>query len=441
MGTTIVDLTTTDIRFPTSRVLDGSDAMNEAPDYSAAYVVLRTGEPGGLEGHGMTFTTGRGNELCVAGIEALRPLVVGRTLESLTDDLGAFWSSLVDDGQLRWVGPEKGVIHMATAAVVNAVWDLYAKSEGKPLWRLLTDMTPEELVRCIPFRYITDALSPHEALDILRRNATGLPERRARLLDTGVPAYTTSIGWLGYSDEKVRQMCRTAVAEGWRHFKLKVGRDLDEDMRRAGIVREEIGPDLGLMLDANQVWEVDQAIRWMQQLARFRPLWIEEPTSPDDVLGHARIARALEPLGIGVATGEHCHNRVMFKQLFQSEAIRFAQVDPCRLGGINEALAVLLMAAKFGVAVCPHAGGVGLCEYVQHLAIFDYLCVGGSTDDRVVEYVDHLHEHFVDPAVVRDGHYVVPTAPGTSITMHPSSIRGFSYPLGAEWSTALVEGI
>jgi L-fuconate dehydratase len=441
MGTTIVDLTTTDIRFPTSRVLDGSDAMNEAPDYSAAYVVLRTGEPGGLEGHGMTFTTGRGNELCVAGIEALRPLVVGRTLESLTDDLGAFWSSLVDDGQLRWVGPEKGVIHMATAAVVNAVWDLYAKSEGKPLWRLLTDMTPEELVRCIPFRYITDALSPHEALDILRRNATGLPERRARLLDTGVPAYTTSIGWLGYSDEKVRQMCRTAVAEGWRHFKLKVGRDLDEDMRRAGIVREEIGPDLGLMLDANQVWEVDQAIRWMQQLARFRPLWIEEPTSPDDVLGHARIARALEPLGIGVATGEHCHNRVMFKQLFQSEAIRFAQVDPCRLGGINEALAVLLMAAKFGVAVCPHAGGVGLCEYVQHLAIFDYLCVGGSTDDRVVEYVDHLHEHFVDPAVVRDGHYVVPTAPGTSITMHPSSIRAFSYPLGAEWSTARVEGI
>jgi L-fuconate dehydratase len=389
----------------------------------------------------MTFTTGRGNELCVAGIEALRPLVVGRTLESLTDDLGAFWSSLVDDGQLRWVGPEKGVIHMATAAVVNAVWDLYAKSEGKPLWRLLTDMTPEELVRCIPFRYITDALSPHEALDILRRNATGLPERRARLLDTGVPAYTTSIGWLGYSDEKVRQMCRTAVAEGWRHFKLKVGRDLDEDMRRAGIVREEIGPDLGLMLDANQVWEVDEAIRWMQQLARFRPLWIEEPTSPDDVLGHARIARALEPLGIGVATGEHCHNRVMFKQLFQSEAIRFAQVDPCRLGGINEALAVLLMAAKFGVAVCPHAGGVGLCEYVQHLAIFDYLCVGGSTDDRVVEYVDHLHEHFVDPAVVRDGHYVVPTAPGTSITMHPSSIRAFSYPLGAEWSTALVEGI
>jgi L-fuconate dehydratase len=389
----------------------------------------------------MTFTTGRGNELCVAGIEALRPLVVGRTLESLTDDLGAFWSSLVDDGQLRWVGPEKGVIHMATAAVVNAVWDLYAKSEGKPLWRLLTDMTPEELVRCVPFRYITDALSPHEALDILRRNATGLPERRARLLDTGVPAYTTSIGWLGYSDEKVRQMCRTAVAEGWRHFKLKVGRDLDEDMRRAGLVREEIGPDLGLMLDANQVWEVDQAIRWMQQLARFRPLWIEEPTSPDDVLGHARIARALEPLGIGVATGEHCHNRVMFKQLFQSEAIRFAQVDPCRLGGINEALAVLLMAAKFGVAVCPHAGGVGLCEYVQHLAIFDYLCVGGSTDDRVVEYVDHLHEHFVDPAVVRDGHYVVPTAPGTSITMHPSSIRAFSYPLGAEWSTALVEGI
>jgi L-fuconate dehydratase len=441
MVTTIVDLTTTDIRFPTSRALDGSDAMTEAPDYSAAYVILRTDSPGGLEGHGMTFTTGRGNELCVAGIEALRPLVVGRTLESLTEDLGAFWSSLVDDGQLRWVGPEKGVIHMATAALVNAVWDLYAKTEGKPLWRLLADMTPEEVVRCIPFRYITDALSPHQALEILRGAAPGRAEREQRVLDIGIPAYTTSIGWLGYSDEKVRQMCRTAVAEGWQHFKLKVGRDLDEDVRRAGIVREEIGPDRALMLDANQVWDVDQAIAWVQQLAPFRPHWIEEPTSPDDILGHARIARALDPLGIGVATGEHCQNRVMFKQLFQSDAIRFAQVDPCRLGGVNEVLAVLLMAAKFDVAVCPHAGGVGLCEYVQHLAIFDYLAVGGSSDGRVVEYVDHLHEHFVDPAVVTAGHYQAPTAPGTSITMHPSSITAYSYPLGAEWSGALVGGV
>jgi L-fuconate dehydratase len=440
MTTTIVDLTATDVRFPTSRSLDGSDAMNQAPDYSAAYVILRTEGPGGFEGHGMTFTTGRGNELCVAGIEALRHLVVGRTLESITDDLGEFWDSLVDDGQLRWVGPEKGVIHLATAALVNAVWDLYAKTEGKPLWRLLADMTPEEVVRCIPFRYITDALTPQEALEILRANTPGREERERLIQSQGLPAYTTSIGWLGYTDEKIRQMCRTAVADGWQHFKLKVGRDLDEDVRRAGLVREEIGPDRALMLDANQVWDVDQAIAWMQPLARFHPLWIEEPTSPDDILGHARIADAMEPLGIGVATGEHCHNRVMFKQFFQSEAISFAQIDPCRLGGVNEVLAVILMAAKFDVAVCPHAGGVGLCEYVQHLAIFDYLAVSGSTEGRVVEYVDHLHEHFVDPAVVREGRYVVPTAPGTSITMHPSSLSAYSYPFGVEWSGALVEG-
>ena len=440
MTTTIVDLTAIDVRFPTSRSLDGSDAMNQAPDYSAAYVILRTDAPGGVEGHGMTFTTGRGNELCVAGIEALGHLVVGRTLESIIEDLGEFWNSLVDDGQLRWVGPEKGVIHLATAALVNAVWDLYAKTAGKPLWRLLADMTPEEVVRCIPFRYITDALTPQEALEILRAKADGREEREERIQSLGLPAYTTSIGWLGYTDEKIRQMCRTAVGDGWQHFKLKVGRDLDEDVRRAGIVREEIGPDRSLMLDANQVWDVDEAIAWMQPLARFHPLWIEEPTSPDDILGHARIANAMEPLGIGVATGEHCHNRVMFKQLFQSDAIRFAQIDACRLGGVNEALAVILMAAKFDVAVCPHAGGVGLCEYVQHLAIFDYLAVSGSTEGRVVEYVDHLHEHFVDPAVVREGRYVVPTAPGTSITMHPSSLRAYSYPFGAEWSGALVEG-
>ena len=441
MRTTIVDVMTMDIRFPTSRALDGSDAMNEAPDYSAAYVILRTDRPGGPEGHGMTFTTGRGNELCVAGIEALRHLVVGKTLESITENLGEFWASLVDDGQLRWVGPEKGVIHMATAALVNAVWDLYAKTEGKPLWRLLADMTPEEVVRCIPFRYITDALTPVEALEILRDNAPGRAEREALVLSRGIPAYTTSIGWLGYTDEKIRQMCRTAVAGGWQHFKLKVGRDLEEDVRRAGIVREEIGPDRALMLDANQVWDVEQAIAWMNRLAPFHPRWIEEPTSPDDILGHARIAEAMEPLGIGVATGEHCHNRVMFKQLFQSDAISFAQIDACRLGGVNEALAVLLMAAKFDVAVCPHAGGVGLCEYVQHLAIFDYLAVSGTTDGRVVEYVDHLHEHFVDPAVVKDGRYLAPTAPGTSITMHPSSISAYSYPLGTEWSGALAEGV
>jgi L-fuconate dehydratase len=440
MTTTIVDLVAVDVRFPTSRSLDGSDAMNEAPDYSAAYVILETDAPG-LEGHGMTFTTGRGNELCVAAIRALAPMVVGRTVESLTADLGAFWSSLVDDGQLRWVGPEKGVIHLATAAVVNAVWDLYAKAEGKPLWRLLTDLSPEELVRCIPFRYLTDVLTPDEATEILKEAIPGRDERIATVLSHGYPAYTTSIGWIGYSEERLRALCRAAVAEGWQHFKLKVGRDVQEDVRRAGIVREEVGDDRFVMFDANQVWDVDQAIAWMGELARFRPWWIEEPTSPDDVLGHARIARALEPAGIGVATGEHCHNRVMFKQLFQSDAIRFAQIDPCRLGGVNEALAVLVMAAKFGVVVCPHAGGVGLCEYVQHLAMFDYVAVSASMEGRVVEYVDHLHEHFVHPAEVRNGRYVAPTAPGFSITMHPSSIRGFAYPLGPQWSASRVKEV
>jgi len=435
----ITDLTAVDIRFPTSRWLDGSDAMNRAPDYSAAYVILET-DQSGLSGHGMTFTTGRGNELCVAAIKALAPLVVGRDLDAIAKDLGAFWMSLVDDGQLRWVGPEKGVVHLGTAAVVNAVWDLYAKAEHKPLWKLLADMSPEELIRCIPFRYISDALTPDEAFAILERGLQGREERMEAMLSSGYPAYTTSVGWIGYEDEKVRALAAQAIARGWRHFKLKVGRDLEEDSRRAALLRNVIGPDRALMLDANQVWDVDEAIEWTGELASFEPLWIEEPTSPDDILGHARIARAMEPLGIGVATGEHCHNRVMFKQLFQADAVRFAQIDPCRLGGINEALAVQLMAAKFGVAVCPHAGGVGLCEYVQHLAIFDYLAVSATLENRVVEYVDHLHEHFADPAVVRNGHYLAPMAAGTSITMHPATIEAFAYPMGREWSAAVVEG-
>jgi L-fuconate dehydratase len=431
---TITEVVALDIRFPTSRSLDGSDAMNEAPDYSAAYVILRTDDPNGITGHGMTFTTGRGNELCVAAINALASMLVGRSLESITDDLGQFWYELVGDGQLRWVGPEKGVIHLATAALVNAVWDLYAKCEGKPLWRLLADMTPEALVRCIPFRYITDALTPDDALAMLRALEPTKAARIAQVVAQGYPAYTTSIGWLGYSDEKVRRLCRDGVAAGWHHFKLKVGREIEEDVRRAAIVREEIGPDRVLMVDANQVWDVDQAIAWMERLAVYRPWWIEEPTSPDDVLGHARIARAMAPLGIGVATGEHCQNRVIFKQLFQADAIAIAQIDSCRLGGVNEVLAVLLMAAKFGIPVCPHAGGVGLCEYVQHLAIFDFIAVSGTMDDRVVEYVDHLHEHFVDPVVIHDGRYVAPTAPGYSITMHPGSLARFAFPDGPAWS-------
>jgi L-fuconate dehydratase len=408
--------------------------MNADPDYSAAYVVLHTDADDGLQGHGLTFTIGRGNELCVAAVEALAPFVIGCTLGSIAADMGAFWRRIVGDSQLRWVGPEKGVIHLATAAVVNAVWDLWAKVEGKPLWRLLADMTPEEIVRCIDFRYITDALTPDDALEILDRHASTRAERIAELESVGYPAYTTSAGWLGYSDEKIRRLCREGMEQGWSHFKIKVGRDLADDVRRAAIIRDEIGPDRKLMMDANQVWEVDEAIASMRELARFDPWWIEEPTSPDDILGHARIARAVAP--VGVATGEHCQNRIVFKQLMQAGAISFCQIDACRLGGVNEVLAVLLLAAKFRVPVCPHAGGVGLCEYVQHLSIFDYVCVSASLENRIVEYVDHLHEHFLDPVVIRDGRYMPPTAPGYSITMRDESLRTFSYPSGDAWTGA-----
>jgi L-fuconate dehydratase len=432
MPITITNVIARDIRFPTSRTLDGSDAMNRDPDYSAAYVVLQTDRPDGLAGHGLTFTIGRGNVLCVAAIQAIAPLVVGKTLESFTADMGAFWHMITGDSQLRWVGPEKGVIHLATAAVVNAVWDLYAKSVAKPLWLLLAEMPPEELVRCIDFRYITDALTPAEALDILRRHAPTKAARMAEMREHGFPAYTTSAGWLGYSDEKLRALLREAVANGWTHIKMKVGSNIDDDLRRANIIREEIGPDRILMMDANQVWDVGQAIANMAQLAAFNPLWIEEPTSPDDVLGHAAIARAVAP--IGVATGEHVQNRIIFKQLLQADAIRFCQIDACRLGGVNEVLAVLLMAAKFGVPVCPHAGGVGLCEYVQHLSIFDYICVSASLDQRIIEYVDHLHEHFVDPVRIENSRYMPPEQPGYSITMKPASLDAYEFPHGPIWS-------
>jgi len=431
MSTTITGIDTLDIRFPTSRERDGSDAMNPDPDYSAAYVILRTDHPRGLEGHGLTFTIGRGNELCVAGVRALAPLVTGLSLEEIKTDMARFWRRLTSDSQLRWVGPEKGVLHLATAALVNAVWDLYAKAEGKPLWKLLADLDPEALVRCVDFRYVTDALTPQEALAILRKHEPTRAQREAEMRARGYPAYTTSAGWLGYPDDKIRRLCREGVRQGWSHFKIKVGHDLQDDVRRAALVRTEIGPDRKLMLDANQVWDVREAIAWMRELARFDPWWIEEPTSPDDILGHAAIAQAVAP--IGVATGEQCHNRVMFKQLMQAGAMRFCQIDSCRLGGVNEVLAVLLLAAKFGIPVCPHAGGVGLCEYVQHLAIFDYICVSASLEDRVVEYVDHLHEHFVDPVVVRNGRYMPPTAPGYSITMRPESLARYSFPDGAAW--------
>jgi L-fuconate dehydratase len=426
----ITEVVARDLRFPTSEDLSGSDAMNEAPDYSAAYVVLKT--DAGLEGHGLTFTIGRGTEVCVAAINALAPLLVGKSLESCTGNMGAFWRRMTGDSQLRWIGPEKGAIHLATAAIVNAVWDLWAKAEGKPVWKLLADMTPEELVACIDFRYITDALTPEEALEILRRNESTKAEREAEMLRDGFPAYTTSAGWLGYPDEKIRMLCRDAVEDGWTHFKQKVGANIEDDMRRASIIREEIGPDRKLMMDANQVWDVPEAIENMERLKAFDPWWIEEPTSPDDILGHARIARAVAP--IGVATGEHCQNRVVFKQLLQADAISFCQVDACRLGGVNEVLAVLLLAAKFGVPVCPHAGGVGLCEYVQHLSIFDYICVGASLENRVLEYVDHLHDHFLDPVVIRNGRYMPPEQPGYSIEMYPETLKDFEFLTGKVWA-------
>ncbi len=429
----ILSATTYDVRFPTSRSLAGSDAMHTTPDYSAAYVVLKTDAGDHLEGHGLTFTLGRGTEVCVAAINALAPIVVGRTLESITSDMRGFWRAITGEQQLRWIGPEKGAIHLASAALINAVWDLYAKVEGKPLWKLLADMTPQQLVSCIDFRYISDALTPEEALAILERMAPTRAVREAEMLRAGYPAYTTSAGWLGYSDEKLRTLCREAVAAGWSHVKMKVGQRIDDDVRRARIVREEIGPQRHLMMDANQVWEVGDAIANVRRLAEFEPYWIEEPTSPDDVLGHATIARAIAP--IKVATGEHCQNRVIFKQLFQAEAIGFCQLDACRLGGLNEVLAVLLLAAKFGVPVCPHAGGVGLCEYVQHVSLFDYIAVSGSLENRVLEYVEHLHEHFLDPVVIRDGCYVPPQLPGWSVTMRPESIQEFEFPSGPAWAT------
>lgn len=433
MPVTITRLETHDIRFPTSRTLAGSDAMNRDPDYSAAYVILSTDSPRGLQGHGLTFTIGRGNEVCIAAIQALAPLIVGRTLESFTSDMAAFWRHITGDSQLRWIGPEKGVIHLATAALVNAVWDLYARVEGKPLWKLLVDMTPKQLVACIDFRYITDALTPDEALAILQRHAASKGEREAEMLRYGYPAYTTSAGWLGYSDEKLRLLCREAIRQGWTHFKLKVGANIENDVQRAHLMRAEIGPDCKLMLDANQSWNVDEAIHNMQHLASVNPWWIEEPTSPDDVLGHATIARAIAP--IRVATGEHVQNRIIFKQLLQAGAIGFCQIDACRLGGVNEVLAVLLLAAKFGVPVCPHAGGVGLCEYVQHLSLFDYIAVSASLEDRVIEYVDHLHEFFRDPVMICDGHYMPPTAPGYSIEMYPEVFAAYTFPSGTVWKS------
>ncbi|MDP9209411.1 MAG: fuconate dehydratase [Actinomycetota bacterium] len=431
-GSRLTSVETRDIRFPTSRLLDGSDAMHPDPDYSVAYLVLGTDAGDGHEGHGFAFTIGRGNDVQTAAIAALRPYLAGRPLEPLLADLGGIWRELVHDSQLRWLGPEKGVMHMAIAAVINALWDLKAKRAGLPLWRLLSAMSPDELVSLVDFRYLTDAITPGEATAILRGARAGRAYRERHILEHGYPAYTTTPGWLGYDDDKLRRLCEQAVADGFDQIKLKVGADLDADLRRLRIAREACGPDIRIAVDANQRWDVATAIDWIRELAPFKPWWVEEPTSPDDVVGLARIARAIAP--VPVATGEHVQNRVVFKQLLQLEAISYLQLDAVRVAGVNENLAILLLAAKFGVPVCPHAGGVGLCELVQHLAMFDYVAVSGSMDDRVIEYVDHLHEHFVDPVEVSRGRYLAPSAPGFGSTMKPASLAEYAYPDGPVWN-------
>ncbi|MBL4784691.1 MAG: L-fuconate dehydratase [Cohaesibacteraceae bacterium] len=415
---TITAIRTHDLRFPSKDGLDGSDAMNPDPVYSAAYIVLETN--GTHRGHGLTFTIGRGNEICVAAIEALRPLLIGLDLDWVREDMGRFWRHITGDSQLRWIGPDKGAIHLATGAVVNAMWDLLAKEAGKPVWRLVADMSPEEIVRLVDFRYITDAITPHEALELLQKGESGKANRIAILESEGYPCYTTSAGWLGYSDDKLRRLCREALAAGFSHTKFKVGANLDDDIRRLTIAREELGEDMNIMIDANQIWDVDQAIEWVNKLSFARPLFIEEPTSPDDVAGHKAIRKGVAP--IKVATGEMCQNRIMFKQFIMGGAIDIVQIDACRLGGLNEVLAVQLMAAKYDLPVWPHAGGVGLCEYVQHLSMIDYVAISGEKNSKRIEYVDHLHEHFLNPCIVENGVYRAPRQPGFSIEMTPQSI-------------------
>lgn len=421
--TRITGLRTHDLRFPTSESLDGSDAMNPDPDYSAAYVVLET--DGDFEGHGLTFTIGRGNEICVAAIHALRDRLVGLELDWIKEDMGRFWRHVTSDSQLRWIGPDKGAIHLATGAVVNAVWDLWAKVARKPVWELVSEMSPEDIVRLIDFRYLTDAITPAEALVILQKAEAGKAARIEKLKAEGYPCYTTSAGWLGYPDEKLRRLCREAKNAGFTHTKFKVGHDLQDDIRRLTIAREELGWDMNIMIDANQVWEVDQAIDWIKELAFAKPFFMEEPTSPDDISGHRTIREAIAP--IKVATGEMCQNRIMFKQFIKDGAIDIVQIDSCRMGGLNEVLAVMLMAAKYDLPVWPHAGGVGLCEYVQHMSMIDYVAITGEKDSKRIEFVDHLHEHFVDPCIVRNGAYMAPSMPGFSIEMKPESIVEYTF--------------
>jgi L-fuconate dehydratase len=427
-----VSFRTHDVRFPTSRTLDGSDAMNPDPDYSAAYLIIGTDAGDAVEGHGFAFTIGRGTEVQVAAINSLAQYVLGRDVDSTLADMGATARSFVDDSQLRWLGPEKGVMHMAVSAVVNALWDLRAKRAGLPLWDLLSRMVPEEIVDLVDFRYLADAMTREQALEVLRRAEPGRVARRDQLLRSGYPAYTTTPGWLGYSDDKMVRLAEEAVAQGFGQIKLKVGGDLDDDIRRMRLARETVGPHVRIAIDANQRWGVGEAIEWINALAPWSPWWVEEPTSPDEILGHATIRREVAP--IKIATGEHVQNRIVFKQMLQAHSLDFVQIDAARVAGVNENIAILLLAAVFDVPVCPHAGGVGLCELVQHLAMFDLVAVSGTTDNRVIEYVDHLHEHFLSPAVVKEGGYVAPVDPGFSAQMRPETLQNYVFPEGSAWN-------
>ncbi|CAG2226680.1 mitochondrial enolase superfamily member 1-like isoform X1 [Mytilus edulis] len=438
LPTKITDLIVKDIRFPTSLEKDGSDAMHKSPDYSLAYVIVKTDSE--IEGRGMTFTVGRGTHIVCCAVEAFKKLVVGQKLADIFGNFGQFWQSICSEDQIRWLGPEKGVTHLATAAIVNALWDLWAKMEGKPLWKLLADMEPEKLVSTIDFRYMEDALTKTEAIELLKSRQAGKADREAELKSTGFPAYTTSCGWLDYPDDKIRKLATEAISQGMERFKMKVGGDIEDDIRRAKIFRETIGYDRLWMVDANQKWEVQESIDWMKKLAPYKPLWIEEPTNPDDIMGHAAIAEALNPLGIAVATGEHCQNRVMFKQFLKAKAMQYCQIDACRVGGVNECVAIILMAAKYNIPVCPHAGGVGLCELVQHLSMFDYISVGCSLKNRMLEYADHLHEHMEAPVKIKNGCYVVPTVPGYLVGVKEDAIKQFEYPMGSEWQRMFADG-
>lgn len=432
--TTILGFETHDVRFPTSRMLDGSDAMNPSPDYSAAALIVRTDAPGGLAGHAHVFTIGRGNDIQLAAIRAIEPFLAGRDLDETLADMGGLSRQLTWDSPLRWLGPERGVVHMAIGAVLNACWDLAARRAGKPLWRLLAELPVAEIVSLVDFRYLSDVLTPDEATGLLERAVPGRAARMKTLLADGYPAYTTTPGWLGYSDDRLAELCTEAVQDGFGQVKLKVGARLDDDLRRCAIARGAVGEEVRIALDSNQVWDVPEAIAWVRALAPFRPAWIEEPTSPDDILGMAQVRRGVQP--VRVATGEHVANRVIFKQLLQAQAIDVMQIDACRVAGVNENVANLLLAAKFGVPVCPHAGGVGLCEMVQHLSMFDYVALSGTTEDRQIEWIDHLHEHFTAPARVERGRYLTPAAPGSSAELEPESVREFSYPDGAAWRAA-----